>query len=76
MGGSRRWDIHSPANLLHLCREHHEWIESNREVAKRDGQIVPLGENPAEWRVETRHGYVWLLPSGRVTRRNPITPDA
>lgn len=76
MGGSRRWDIHSPANLLHLCQLHHAWVESNREAAKRDGLLVPLGEDPSEWRVETRHGYVWLLPSGAVTRRNPITPDA
>lgn len=72
MGGSRASWIHAPCNLLHLCREHHEWVESHRMFAKRDGLIVPIGGVPEEWAVETRHGRVWLLNSGAVTRKNPF----
>ncbi len=73
MGGSRMWWIHAPCNLLRLCQHHHAYVESHRTEAVRDGLIVPLGGDPHEWAVECRHGRVWLLNSGAVTRKNPVT---
>jgi 5-methylcytosine-specific restriction protein A len=73
MGGSRSAKINAPSNLLHLCRVCHEWVESNRDAAKRDGLLVRMDEVAEEHAVVLAAGRVWLLNSGAVTRRNPST---
>jgi len=47
MGGSRREDTNSPANLLLLCTRCHLWTESNRATALERGYLVPQGQDPA-----------------------------
>lgn len=43
VGGSSDPAIHSPANLLLLCRPCHEWVESNRTAAYDAGWLVRRG---------------------------------
>ena len=47
MGGTRRDDANSPANLLSLCAPCHDWIESNRNESRAAGWLVPLMWDPA-----------------------------
>ncbi len=64
MGGTKRLDIHSPANLLALCwRCHHENVEVQRESAYEKGWLVRRGSDPAETRVwlHTVFGPGWYL---------------
>lgn len=71
MGGSRDPMIHSPANLLALCWQHHEYVEGHREEARRRGLLVPWNEPPHEFAVELRYGRIWLTLAGGWTRINP-----
>jgi hypothetical protein len=52
MGGTRRPDTNSPANLLAVCGSGntacHGEIESNRAHAQENGWLVPQVLNPAE----------------------------
>ncbi|WP_432678037.1 hypothetical protein ACRAJ3_25160 [Rhodococcus pyridinivorans] len=40
MGGSRKQDTNSPANLLHICLPCHNAIESFRSLARAQGFLV------------------------------------
>lgn len=60
MGGSRFAGIHSPSNLLHLCAEHHAWIESHRTESREFGLLVPQSSDPGDVVVVLRHGRVRL----------------
>jgi hypothetical protein len=54
--------IHSPANLVHLCRSCHEHIESHRWEAIATGWLVPMGATgPGEIPVVPLVGPAWLL---------------
>ena len=68
MGGSKRAEINSPANLILLCGSGttgcHGWIESNRAQAYEDGLLVRSGVDPRSVPVRLRAGRVWLLPDG------------
>lgn len=68
MGGTRRAEINSPANLLHLCAPCHAAIESNRELAYRQGWLVHSGSDPAQVPVTLATGTVFLLPDGTYRR--------
>jgi 5-methylcytosine-specific restriction protein A len=48
MGGSRDPITNTPANLMFLCLDCHEWIERNREESIRRGWIVPSWNDPAK----------------------------
>lgn len=62
MGGSRDPQTNSPANLIALHPDCHQWIESRREEALENGWLVPQGKNPAEWAIaHALHGVVYLL---------------
>lgn len=41
MGGTRDPEIHSPSNLVVICRGCHGWVESHRSEAMHDGWLVP-----------------------------------
>lgn len=43
MGGTAREWVNKPGNLIHLCTECHDWVESNREAARAAGWLVPMG---------------------------------
>ncbi len=67
MGGTRDPEIHSPANLVVLCRDCHTWVEHNRTEATAHGWLVPRRDprDPAdvpvfidpEWYLVTPYGY-------------------
>ena len=60
MGGTRRPEVNSPANLVLLCNDHcHPYVEQNRELAEDRGYIVRGQADPSliplVW-----HG-IWVL---------------
>lgn len=66
MGGSTAPDVNGAANLLHVCRWHHEWIESHRAEAMRLGLLLSARANPLRVPAQLRHDEepIWLLPDG------------
>lgn len=65
MGGTRDPQINSPANLLYLCSDCHAWIESHRESAIRDGQLIlrntTVPFDPVEHHFRDGWGIDWIL---------------
>lgn len=62
MGGSKDPDIHSPVNLLCLCRHHHAEAESLRtDVAAPNGLCVP--NLPEAFLSPVRTYLGWALPT-------------
>ena len=59
-GGSRRLDTNLPANGLSCCPACHDWIESNRDEAKKHGWLLEQHQSPAEVPV-LRRGRLVLL---------------
>lgn len=59
MGGTRREDVNSPANLLSLCAPCHAFVESFRSAALSRGWIVLQHEDPAAVAVLVAHGSRW-----------------
>lgn len=59
MGSTRRPETNLPANLIVVCRDCHDWVESSRETALDRGLLVPQHKTPAEVPL-IRHG-VWCL---------------
>lgn len=78
MGGTRRADINSPANLLLLCGTGttgcHGHIESNRTEAYRNGWLVRASADPAEVPVLLEGSDRYLL-AGDGTRTEITTPE-
>jgi hypothetical protein len=66
MGGTRRPEINSPANLLLICddgteRSCHRHVEANRARARENGWLVRAGADPAEVPVLLEGGDRYLL---------------
>lgn len=63
MGGSRRRDANSPANLVVLCGSGttgcHGLVESHRDEARARGLLVPQGVDPSTVLVWAHDG-VWI----------------
>lgn len=66
MGGSQDAP-HRLSNLLGLCGQCHDGIESHREGALIAGWLVPQHRDPADVWVESMWGPVWLADDGTVT---------
>lgn len=66
MGGTRRRDANSPANLLSLCAACHGYVESNRAEALSNGWIVLQTQDPAVVAVlvAERSRWVYLTADG------------
>lgn len=69
MGGSRRHNVTSLANLVALCGSGttgcHGWVESNREAAYEAGWLVRQAADPALIPVNLfGHGLVFLIADG------------
>lgn len=47
-GGSTAPGINSPANLVHLCRACHEWVETNWSDAAETGWKISLQQQPTD----------------------------
>lgn len=39
-GGTKRPEIHAPANLTVICRKCHRWVESQRTLATEQGWLI------------------------------------
>lgn len=83
MGGSRRPELNSPANLILLCGSGttgcHGRIEANRERAYEDGLLLHDGATPTEVPVMLADPYspsqwprlVWLTDEATYTEEPP-----
>ena len=60
MGGTRRADANSPANLLSLCSRCHEFVESERAEAYVNGWLVHTHHDPAKVPCLVEHGSRWV----------------
>ena len=66
MGGTSRDDTNSPANLVLLCAQCHEWVESWRTRALCAGQLVSQGVDPALIPLRYHGGLVLLTHDGQI----------
>lgn len=66
-GGSKRPDTNLPANGLSCCPACHDWIESNRDEAKKHGWLLEQHQSPAEVPVLRRGRLVLLADDGTWT---------
>jgi hypothetical protein len=77
MGGDRRPDTNSPANLLLLCPPHHEEIESRRAESYAAGWLLPQNARPEQVAVLVqRDRWVYLTATGEYSDDPPEVPDA
>jgi len=65
MGGSRRADLHLPANLIVLCGSGttgcHGWVESNRNKAREEGYLIFAIDNAMDIPFTDIHGIRWFI---------------
>ena len=66
LGGSRRPEINSPANLVLVCAVCHARIESHRDEAREDGWLVRQGHDPALTPIPGPEGWVLLTHDGQI----------
>jgi 5-methylcytosine-specific restriction protein A len=66
-GGSRRPETNLAGNALAICRDCHAFIESQREMAFRNGWLVRQSQTPADVPVLYRGRWVLLADDGTVT---------
>lgn len=73
MGGSRREDTNSPANLLLLCADCHRNTESRRGEALNNGWLVRQADSPAQIAVLVDNGsrWVYLTSTGEYSDNPP-----
>lgn len=69
MGGGHR-NGYSPANIITLCRQHHDEAERNRTAAQERGHIVPAAGDPEQVPVTDHHGNTWTLHRDGTRTRN------
>lgn len=64
-GGSRDAQVHSPSNLICLCRRCHDWIHEHPRLAREAGFLVSRGVDPllVPVRIAVR-GLVFLTADG------------
>lgn len=63
-GGTSRPEINLPSNLIVLCFGCHSRVESQRELARGRGYLVPSHANPADVPILWRAAWVWLCDDG------------
>lgn len=71
MGGSKADDTNTASNALHICLNHHAWIESRRTEACEVGQLLESWQSPVEVPVVSRHGVVLLADDGTYRAVDP-----
>ena len=67
MGGSQLPDTNLPQNLMLLCPESHEMVESERTAAYAGGWLVRQNADPATTPVLVLARLVLLTPDGRYS---------
>lgn len=77
MGGTRRDDVNSPANLVILCGTGasgcHGIVESQRGTAYDLGFLVRMNGVPSQVPIQHAvHGLVWLTDDGEAVREVPV----
>ena len=68
MGGTKDPAINLPSNLVLVCADCHEWIETNRAEATRDGWLVSRHSSlsPRQVPLIIRGRPVWLDDHGKT----------
>lgn len=65
MGGTRDPKINDHTNLVFICQECHQHIESHRTDSYREGWLVARNASPAEqYLIDTNRRMIMLLPGG------------
>jgi len=75
-GGTKRPEINYPENLVWICNDCHDEIETNRDKSYRTGWLVKEGiEDPAEIPlVDTAARHFWLTEDGGVIYDDTTVP--
>lgn len=71
LGGTTDPIVNLPANLLRLCVQHHEWIESNRSEATKLGLLLAGSADPSVVPVVLDGGVFLLDNFGAKTQASP-----
>jgi hypothetical protein len=77
MGGTRRDDANSPANLVLLCGSGttgcHFIAESQRGDAYYRGVLVRFNDDPSQVAIDHAvHGWCWLTDDGEAVTEPPM----
>jgi hypothetical protein len=75
-GGSTADDVNSPANIVTLHSQCHDWAESRRAHARADGFLVPQGMDPATVPLRRFDGVWVYLGHDGLTYEQPSLLDA
>jgi 5-methylcytosine-specific restriction protein A len=65
-GGTQRPESNEAANLVVVCLTHHSWLESQRELARQRGYLVPQHANPEDVPIVWCGVHVYLRADGSV----------
>lgn len=76
MGGSQLPDTNAPQNLLILCPDDHEMVESERTAAYAGGWLVRQGDDPAEVPVLIVAELKFLTADGKYASLPPVRGGA
>lgn len=65
MGGSKKPELHQPANLIALCGSGvtgcHGWVESNRDKAREQGFLITNVESASDIPFQDKSGKWWKI---------------
>lgn len=65
MGGSKKPELHQPANLIALCGSGvtgcHGWVESNRTLAREQGFLIMKVESASDIPFQDKNGKWWKI---------------
>lgn len=67
MGGTRRESTNGPAGLVLLCERCHAAVESQRDLARQRGFLVPQHTEPADVALIHHGVWSWLADDFTVT---------
>lgn len=65
MGGSKRPELHQPANLIVLCGSGttgcHGWVESHRHQARESGYLIYAIDNAEDIPFVDNQNRIWFI---------------
>jgi hypothetical protein len=73
MGGTTNPETNAAANLIWLCRDCHDWIESNRAEALGNGWLVSTQDRPSTVPLLYLGRWTLLDDAGGITAFTPET---
>lgn len=73
MGGSKKPELHKPANLIVLCGSGtsgcHGWVESNRDKAREHGYLIHKVSSAEEIPFRDNAGIWYLIDNNGLKRQ-------